>query len=72
MVENADQIKVRSPLRVQPACEHFGTCGGCAMQHVNVATQIAAKQRMLEDNLWHLGKVIFNKTYWHTVPKGRV
>lgn len=22
--------------------------------------------------LWHLGKVIFNKTYWHTVPKGRV
>ena len=22
--------------------------------------------------LWHLGKVVFNKTYWHTVPKGRV
>jgi sulfide:quinone oxidoreductase len=22
--------------------------------------------------LWHLGKIIFNKTYWHTVPKGRV
>jgi sulfide:quinone oxidoreductase len=22
--------------------------------------------------LWHLGKIVFNKTYWHTVPKGRV
>jgi len=22
--------------------------------------------------MWHLGKVLFNKTYWHTVPKGRV
>ena len=22
--------------------------------------------------LWHLGKMVFNKTYWHTVPKGRV
>ncbi len=21
--------------------------------------------------LWHLGKIVFNKTYWHTVPKGR-
>jgi sulfide:quinone oxidoreductase len=22
--------------------------------------------------LWHLGKIVFNKTYFHTVPKGRV
>jgi sulfide:quinone oxidoreductase len=22
--------------------------------------------------IWHLGKIIFNKTYWHTVPRGRV
>ena len=22
--------------------------------------------------VWHLGKIVFNKTYWHTVPKGRV
>ena len=22
--------------------------------------------------LWHVGKIMFNKTYWHTVPKGRV
>ena len=24
------------------------------------------------NRMWHLGKVVFNKTYWHTVPKGRV
>jgi len=24
------------------------------------------------NQLWHLGKVVFNRTYWHTVPKGRV
>ncbi len=21
---------------------------------------------------WHLGKIVFNKTYWHTVPRGRI
>ncbi len=24
------------------------------------------------NRIWHLGKIVFNKTYWHTVPKGRV
>jgi len=24
------------------------------------------------NQLWHLGKIMFNKTYWQTVPKGRV
>ena len=24
------------------------------------------------NQLWHIGKIVFNKTYWHTVPKGRV
>ncbi len=24
------------------------------------------------NRLWHMGKIVFNKTYWHTVPKGRV
>ena len=24
------------------------------------------------NRIWHLGKIVFNKTYWHTVPKGRI
>jgi 23S rRNA (uracil1939-C5)-methyltransferase len=50
-----------SSQRVEPACPHFGlhdgACGGCKMQHMHPAGQVAVKQRVLEDNLWHLGKV---------------
>jgi len=24
------------------------------------------------NRVWHLGKIAFNKTYWHTVPRGRI
>jgi 23S rRNA (uracil1939-C5)-methyltransferase len=46
-----------SATRVAPRCPYFGTCGGCAMQHVEPQAQVAAKQRVLEDALWHIGKV---------------
>lgn len=44
-------------MRVEPKCKHFGVCGGCSMQHMDVRAQVAAKQRILEDNLWHIGRV---------------
>lgn len=50
-------IQRASPMRVQPKCPHFGICGGCAMQHLDVGAQIAVKQRVLEDNLWHIGRI---------------
>ena len=50
-----------SSQRVRPRCPHFGlhqgACGGCKMQHLEPAAQVAVKQRALEDQLWHLGKV---------------
>ena len=46
-----------SAQRVAPNCAHFGTCGGCSMQHLDPLAQTAAKQRILEDALWHIGKV---------------
>jgi len=52
-----DQILKASPMRTQPQCPHFGVCGGCAMQHLEISAQVAAKQRMLEDDLWHIAKV---------------
>ena len=46
-----------SALRVKPRCKYFGTCGGCAMQHIEPSAQVAAKQRVLEDNLKHIGRL---------------
>jgi 23S rRNA (uracil1939-C5)-methyltransferase len=46
-----------SSARISPGCGYFGLCGGCALQHVDLRTQVAAKQRALEDALWHIGKV---------------
>ena len=46
-----------SPSRTQPRCESFGVCGGCAMQHLEARAQVAAKQRVLEDNFAHIGQV---------------
>ncbi|WP_306478519.1 23S rRNA (uracil(1939)-C(5))-methyltransferase RlmD [Methyloversatilis sp.] len=51
------RILKHSPQRVQPRCRHFGTCGGCSMQHLDVAAQASVKQRVLEDALWHVGRV---------------
>ena len=43
--------------RRSPRCPYFGTCGGCATQHADARTQVAAKQRGLEDCLARIGKV---------------
>ena len=55
------EIHSESSQRVTPGCPHFGlhggACGGCKMQHLEASAQVAIKQRVLEDNLWHLGKV---------------
>ena len=54
-------IHKESSQRVRPGCPNFGlhagACGGCKMQHMHGSAQVAVKQRVLEDNLWHLGKV---------------
>ena len=54
-------MRRESSQRVRPGCPHFGlhpgACGGCKMQHLDAAAQVAVKQRVLEDNLQHLGKV---------------
>ena len=61
--EGADLVAIHktSSLRVKPECPHFGlhvgACGGCKMQHLEPSAQVAIKQRALEDQLWHLGKV---------------
>jgi len=53
----ATRIFRESVARTTPGCDFFGLCGGCSLQHMDLRTQVAAKQRVLEDNLRHIGKV---------------
>jgi 23S rRNA (uracil1939-C5)-methyltransferase len=46
-----------SSQRVVPSCAHFGVCGGCSLQHVEIGTQVAIKQRALEESLARIGKL---------------
>ena len=57
--EQAQCVRIvkASSQRVEPRCPHFGVCGGCSMQHLEVGAQTAAKQRVLEDALWHLARL---------------
>ena len=50
-------VKNPSPARVDPRCPSFGVCGGCSFQHIDMRTQLAIKQRVLEDAFARLGKV---------------
>ena len=43
--------------RVEPRCRHFGVCGGCSLQHLSSAGQVAFKQKQLLDALTRIGKV---------------
>ena len=63
--EQARTLRVIEPSsdRVTPRCPHFGVCGGCSMQHLDGEAQVAAKQRLLEDNLRHLGEIRAEQLY---------
>jgi 23S rRNA (uracil1939-C5)-methyltransferase len=43
--------------RAVPACEYFSRCGGCSLQHLESAAQLAMKQASLLDSLERIGKV---------------
>jgi 23S rRNA (uracil1939-C5)-methyltransferase len=56
-VATVEAVLRASSQRVPPRCRHFGVCGGCSLQHLDPLGQVAVKQRKLEDDLWHLGRV---------------
>ncbi|MDR3426782.1 23S rRNA (uracil(1939)-C(5))-methyltransferase RlmD [Silvimonas sp.] len=57
--ENAQALQIHNEsfMRTKPQCPHFGVCGGCSLQHMEFTAQVAAKQRVLEDNLQRIGSV---------------
>ncbi len=62
-IARVERVLAASSSRVVPKCPHFGVCGGCSMQHFDAAAQVAAKQRVLESNLWHLGRLVAEQLY---------
>ena len=44
-----------SPLRTEPACSYFGTCGGCKWQHVDYQAQLDAKTQSVRESFEHAG-----------------
>ena len=65
--------------RTTPRCTYFGVCGGCSMQHLDFAAQIAMRQRVLEDDLWHIGRIKPDEILrpiagpaWHYRHRGRL
>ena len=56
-VAQAIDIINASSARTDPSCPWYSRCGGCSLQHYDLRGQIAAKQRILEDAMWHVGRV---------------
>jgi len=48
-----------SELRVEPFCEHFGTCGGCRWQNLSYEQQLKFKQKQVDDHFTRIGKFNF-------------
>jgi 23S rRNA (uracil1939-C5)-methyltransferase len=52
-----ENLQTPSPLRVDPFCSHFGTCGGCKWQHMDYDAQLRFKQKNVEAALQRLAKI---------------
>ena len=50
-----DAILQESPERIAPVCRHFGTCGGCALQHWADVPYLEWKQMQVEQALRQQG-----------------
>jgi len=60
------RVKVKSENRVKPFCKHFGSCGGCQIQHIDYKTQLLLKEEMIYQTFERysnldLDKIVFNK-----------
>ena len=50
-----EAVEAPSPHRVEAPCPYFGRCGGCRLQHVDYAAQLAFKSKQVADALERLG-----------------
>lgn len=59
------EVLVASPDRVTPPCVHADICGGCSMQHISSQAQVALKERVLHEQMKHIGGL---SEYAHLPP----
>jgi 23S rRNA (uracil1939-C5)-methyltransferase len=57
LIADIENLKTPSPDRVDPICEHFGTCGGCKWQHLKYEEQLKFKNQQVVDSFTRIGKV---------------
>ena len=57
--QEAELVEIVEPAttRVEPACPWFGTCGGCALQHLDYAAELKFKQQVVAEALSRIGHV---------------
>ncbi|MNZ65298.1 23S rRNA (uracil(1939)-C(5))-methyltransferase RlmD [compost metagenome] len=53
-----ERVFSASPERRQAPCKHFDRCGGCNLQHLAHADQLALKQRLLAEQLQRVAGVV--------------
>ena len=58
---NINQIVKKSKSRIDPICEHFGSCGGCKWQNMNYQSQLKFKQNEVVNNLTRIGGITISK-----------
>jgi 23S rRNA (uracil1939-C5)-methyltransferase len=50
-----EEITSKSPLRIDPRCPHFETCGGCSLQNLSYEKQLYYKELQVKESLEHIG-----------------
>ncbi len=53
----ATHIHSNSPHRIEPVCQHFGSCGGCKWQNMKYSQQLTYKQQEVFNHLKRIGKI---------------
>ena len=67
LLGSVQNFQKHSEDRIQPFCEHFGTCGGCKFQHIPYAKQLEYKHGVVENALRRIGKVEIGE-FRHILP----
>jgi 23S rRNA (uracil1939-C5)-methyltransferase len=60
------QVLKGSEDRIQPACPHFGECGGCHYQHAQYSAQVKMKATILQETLERTGLKALPEIRHHT------